>query len=457
MSEKWLRIGPTLQELVAERKDERKPDRGKIALIIPTFQDNSLLIAQIEALKSQSFKGFDIIVIYGMNDRFIQKPDWASMLHIRQRSRQGSAGSYYTGQKIAIEEGYESIVLSDNDCMPESDSLIEDMVLMMDGGAQVVMPNQILGTQRKGHILNMPHYYGCMSREALIKSGLTYLPLFYGGDDIDLIERIRHHGFTIDHVDSSASHPRIKPAILVNPWKRFYCTRGEIKSLLMRSKHLNAFLLIYIFTMMGLCYHAFGRRTTGNAFLKGVWEGTGPGFFIDSTMESDEWKATPELAKPPEDLDFTIDGRMKFDLIGGEQGPESWLLISDPRSLKFSLKRIANTMFRFVSARGIFGKRILFVEQNKAIDLPLLLMAKEAWMRFDGREYVLFRGRTRGQILFWMLTVAIASPVAVISSAALLFRGSMNRFLSGAESDGYGSEKNEKQKSEGTGIRVRYG
>ncbi len=436
---KWLSEGPSLTDLIANIKDERKPG-NKMALIIPTFENNDLLIRQLDKLKSQSFKGFDIIIVYGADDPFIKKPEWSSILHLRQKSRQGSSGGYYAGQRCAMDQGYETVVLSDNDCLPVSDDLMRELARAIDDGAQAVIANQTHGDPAFINQVGIPHYYGCFRRDVLIKTGLTYLPLFYGGEDIDLLERIRKQGIPIERVHARAFHPRIKPAAIIDPKKRFYCTRGEIESLLLRKEHLNSFLLIYIYSMMGLCYYALGRKDTGAAFIKGVWKGTGLKFFLDPGSKDDSWGNAVKSQTPHGTFDFVINKDERLDLLKGDHGPEFWLHLTDTSTFSYSLKRIANTAFRFISARKVLGKKIQFYEDCKAVDLPLMLMANEAWLQFDGKSYQLFRGRGILQIIFWIGAIAIISPITMVSSFALFLRGLVTTSLLGIKSDGYGTE-----------------
>ena len=102
MKTEWLKRGPSLGELVAEVKDNRRKKRSRLTLIIPTFRDNELLEKHITKLANQTFQDFDVIIVYGEEDRFIETPKWASILHIREKGRNGCAGAFYLGGNLCI-------------------------------------------------------------------------------------------------------------------------------------------------------------------------------------------------------------------------------------------------------------------------------------------------------------------------------------------------------------------
>ncbi len=120
----FLRRGPELGELVAETRDGRKGGRKRIAVAIPTRNWNEILSEHVKRLSKQAFRDFDVIIVYGEDDEFLDDVCGLPVVHIRRKADCGSAGGFYIGEKFAFDEGYDMVVLADNDALPDSDSLV---------------------------------------------------------------------------------------------------------------------------------------------------------------------------------------------------------------------------------------------------------------------------------------------------------------------------------------------
>ncbi len=221
MRDGWKKEGPALDELVLETKDGRKGKRA-LAIVITSFQARESLAEHLRRLSRQSRKDFDIIAVYGEKDEFLETPGWAGVLHVREKGRMGCAGANYIGQKIALQEGYESVILADDDCMPVSDDLVEKLA---GSPGDCAMPNAGYGGQEavSGFII---HHYGILRRGALEKAGLTYLPFGNGGEDLELIARIRKAGMKISHADAGGCHPAAAPMMLEGGGRLFHYQWG---------------------------------------------------------------------------------------------------------------------------------------------------------------------------------------------------------------------------------------
>ena len=186
--EKWLDKGPELSELVSERLD-RRSSRKDVAVVITTSGNPEVLEEHLGALGKQKFRDFDVLIVYGQRDSFAAGPRWAGILHLREKARGGSSGAFYIGQKAALEEGYRTIILADDDCIPVSDDLMGRLAQGVEEGHKILLPKLDKG-ERGIRMTRIPHYYGAFGREVFERAGLTYLPLFFGGDDVELFHRM---------------------------------------------------------------------------------------------------------------------------------------------------------------------------------------------------------------------------------------------------------------------------
>ncbi len=264
---KRLDAAPALDALVAERKDMRRAPRAKAALVITTYGNGPMLKKHVERLGLQKWKGFDIIIVYGEKDGFIEAPAWAGILHLREKGRNGCSGAYYIGERAALEEGYGIIILADDDCMPVSEDLVESLVKEVEGGTHIAIPR--LGSPQASWKPRVPHYYGAVSANALRKAGLTFLPLFFGGDDVEFMSRMMNAGFSPKHIEAYAWHPPAKPFLIDASWKRYYYSRGELEALILNRGFPEAFAFAAMGLLMAASLAAFGRTSQDAAWPVG--------------------------------------------------------------------------------------------------------------------------------------------------------------------------------------------
>ena len=82
---------PTIKEIVGEIKDARKK-RRRIAIIVSAKNDEKRLQHFLKRLSEQTYKDFDVIIIYGEEDRFLEEyGDKLTIMHIRIKKDPGFA------------------------------------------------------------------------------------------------------------------------------------------------------------------------------------------------------------------------------------------------------------------------------------------------------------------------------------------------------------------------------
>jgi len=414
MRAEWLRKGPSLGELVLERRDERKKKRGRLALIMPSLDNEKLLKRHINELKKQTFQGFDIIVIYGEDDNFIDA-DGLGILHVREKGKNGAAGSFYIGEKIALEDGYSMIAHADDDCLPKSENLLEKLVNSLENGEDIVIPMASYGDSeaKKGITIN---HYGAFKSTVLKKTGLVFLPMWYGVEDTELMIRMTQNGFRIGHIDLKAWHPNtVSPAFIGIFAREYHDRRGRIEQLFIRNKYSLAwsFILFHLLAMVGS--FSVGRTRLAKVMLSALWNGTGMEFFktdkFDEKGKDRKYQDSPAAS--------SID-KSRYDIVID----------------KDSTKKVPQDMFE------LFGKRILIAGNQEMYMtqsyLPIAVVSKSTHIVFEGRLYKMTDERGISDIILSLAFCAISAPFVLIASALFFIRGFIAKNYAGITSDGYG-------------------
>jgi hypothetical protein len=239
---------PSLESLVQEIKDVRR-QRNDTAIIIPTI-DSKKLVSALEALSNQDCKDFDIVTVYGNTDNFITAP-WANMINIRTKENLGSAGAFYTGEKLALKEEYQNIILADDDCIPLNKDLIGKIKNALKKH-DVVLPKEIHdGRIEKSELI---HHYGAMKAGVYRVVGHNYLPLFVGAVDTEFVYRLKKR-YMIKRIGSAVYHSENKPFFIckADSNQRYYSKNDIIKNFL-HDDILLAFRYIMVHILVGVIF-----------------------------------------------------------------------------------------------------------------------------------------------------------------------------------------------------------
>ena len=105
----------------------------KVCIIIPTFNSWQVTAETVKKLLyEQTYKDFDIIIVdAGSKDYEKLKEifkDEKRVIILHTEKDLGGAGSFWLGMKYAYEKGYDIFILSDNDAIPLSNNLIEELI-----------------------------------------------------------------------------------------------------------------------------------------------------------------------------------------------------------------------------------------------------------------------------------------------------------------------------------------
>jgi hypothetical protein len=189
---------------------------GRCAIVIPVHDEAGFLGRHLDALERQTSKDFDVILVHspGFSTAGLLggRPYGITALPLKHSL---GAGAFYAGQKYALEAGYRTVILADVDAIPVSPALVGRLSgLAASSSGSVFLP----GLKTPGRPVCRSasvHWYGAMSSSALLRAGLTYLPIRFGGEDSEFGYRLSASGLRFTYVtDVCMDHPINKPISL---------------------------------------------------------------------------------------------------------------------------------------------------------------------------------------------------------------------------------------------------
>lgn len=393
-------MAPPVSELVSEVQDGRLPGpRRRTAVLIPTHGNRPALASHLERLAQQEGGEFDVLIIYGGTGRFAVAPKGLSAMHVREKGRLGCAGAYYLAERIALDEGYSTIIEGDDDCLPESGTLIADLSASAEQGNDMTFPLVRFGEGGEPGQSALPHYYGCFRRECFAKAGLTFPPLHMGGEDIELMDRMQKAGFNARHIGDVVSHPKMKPVLATAPERAYYYYRGEVEAALLSGHHCRALAANIAYLSLALSQLAFGNKHQARMMMEAMWDASGLVFFNKGGMGVKAGKEGMPAAAT------AADGRWQAGPDGrGAQG-------------------IAGIAASWAAGAACAGRQVVFRDWKGAHSLPAALVARSAAIEHEGTPHVIFRDRGAAGIAAGLLLMALAAPLVFPASVLLILRG----------------------------------
>lgn len=417
--------GPSLEAVSGDRLDSRRSQPADTVLIIPTYRKKEVLRQHLSRLRGQIGKNFDIMIIYGEGEGFESGFPDLSILHVSERGKNGCAGSFYIGEKLALREGYRRIILSDDDCLPLSDSLIKDLTNAIDAGLDIAMPHIKLKEGSAKHWLIS--HYACMRSEVLRKAGLTFLPFYFGGEDVEMLNRMRHLGFRLGHVGAEVFHGEMPSPMIDGTEKRYYYIKGGLQASIL-SGNLREMLQFSLFHLVSsAAFFSLGNPGMASLYLKGIGDGMGMVFY--DSYRGEPKRDKQRCAQKPGAGDTVVkrDMSLNLDMLKNARGISAaafmagWLCTSSSYFLRF---------------REFFGRRVFFNGRSDPVHMPILLMASDAYILAGGETLIIFEGRNAIQIIGGIILMAALSPLAALISPIPILIGAIKG--RGIDTKGYG-------------------
>lgn len=215
-------------------------DYGKVAVIVVTYNRLNDLANCIDALRNQTYKNLDIIIVNnGSNDgtrEFLEKQSDIISIH---QDNTGGAGGFHTGMRYMMEQGYDWLVMMDDDGVPDVDE-VKNLVKGYEGvsaavGKEVILNALVVdkdnhertafiwarGSGRSSDVdalrrepfFNDIHPFNgtLVSRDIIQRIGLIKKEMFIWGDEKEYMARAVHNGIGLYTLTSAIHyHPKEK-------------------------------------------------------------------------------------------------------------------------------------------------------------------------------------------------------------------------------------------------------
>ena len=210
----------------------------KILVLIVTYNRMNDLIVCVDALRNQTYRNFDILVIN--NGSTDGTKDWLStqndIISVHQENL-GGAGGFYTGMKYMMNHHYGFLVMMDDDGIPDKDE-IKELVQSYDKikkkeGKDILLNALVVDKDDHQHtsfswargsgrskvveeLKKIPYFEDIhpfngtlVSREVIEKIGLIKKEMFIWGDEKEYMSRAKHNGVGLYTLTSALHyHPK---------------------------------------------------------------------------------------------------------------------------------------------------------------------------------------------------------------------------------------------------------
>ena len=219
----------------------------KICAVVVTYNRISLLRECIDALRNQTRKLDEIIVVNnnsndGTNEWLENQIDLTSI----HQQNTGGAGGFYTGIKTAYENQYDWVWCMDDDCLPRLDAL--ENILSSGYKTNALLNSVVVDKSNNSNLtfglfdfiekrlfvrieeikdrklINTANLFNgtLIHKDVIKKIGYPIKEFFIYGDDYEYFLRIKTNGIEIKTVVASiVEHPEQKH-IYIGKWKLFY-------------------------------------------------------------------------------------------------------------------------------------------------------------------------------------------------------------------------------------------
>ena len=212
-------------------------DRSTLTLIV-TYNRLSDLKICVEAVRKQTYRGFNILVVNngstdGTKEWLARQTD---IITINQENL-GGAGGFYTGMKYMYDNGYEWLIMMDDDGIPDKDE-IKNLIQSYDKvvsatGKEVILnalvadkdnrdytaflwargskrTNKILELQKERFFDDIHPFNGTLVKRSVIdKIGMIKKEMFIWGDEKEYMARAVHNGIGLYTIPAAIHyHPK---------------------------------------------------------------------------------------------------------------------------------------------------------------------------------------------------------------------------------------------------------
>ena len=412
MKEDWIYRGPSSDELASEISDGRK-GRNDILVIIPTANGGESLRKHLKSLEKQTFREFDIMIIYGKKNFISNKK--LNIINVHESEKIGSAGAFYLGGRIALEEGYKTVVFADDDCIPSEN-------LLMEINSAVGNGKKIIHTQyrEKGLPDSSPNHYGAVTREVLEKIGMVYLPFFFGGEDYEWGGRLARSGEEIFTVDAGVIHTAGVPVPIISESRLYGYIRGKIQAAIMNGCYAEGLLCISDNLIIALGLFLLGKKSLAKSIFSAITDAAKMRMFEVKKEDSE-----PKEEKA--DVDFINNIETRIHVSTGEYFGFLAGYVKEQLKVLMNLGKFLN-------------RRVLFDCDRFQTQVVMMLLTKTSYVRFMGKTYKVHQNMGIISNILGYLLINLFIPVSWILSAFFVLWTLISLKMKKIETWGYGLE-----------------
>lgn len=239
--------------------------KNNIQINIPTFNSYEITKNTIQGLYSQKNINFDILLIDNASEDYKKlTKDFLDINYVVLKENTGSSGAQRIGAELALKNGYDYIIFTDNDAILLSNDVLKRMFLKFDKDDRIgaVVPKNIERTySQKGdfYIAAKAFHYLFVKSEVLKKIPLHNFYLFLFADDVALTLKISSISKILSCGDIYYYHYIFSPALFQNFYNYFY-VRGLLfiifKERCILLKYRIKYLLVVLYKIFQMILHS---------------------------------------------------------------------------------------------------------------------------------------------------------------------------------------------------------
>lgn len=370
------------------------------AIIIPCYDEYSLLVNHIKFLNLQSIHAFYAIIVLsnkmdtGKAIEAVKATEFPILI-LKRSHDTGSAGGFFLGAKTAYANGAKTVIFADVDALPEDKDLVESLINESSSGHKIVMSTSKLTFEGKivafEHVLNQ---YTLVSRDLIEKVGFHYAPAYLGADDAEYQTRLFAHTKP-KYIPQGAKHPQMDFGS-----RDFGRSVSYAVNLALLGIPTKALYYIYFFGIVSPMFFVFGQSGCREAAISAIDCELFNKFGIAaySAFPKKEWIIASDVKDAANISPTEENGHYKY-----ESG------ISDKIINLISL------------TKTIAGHNVVFSRTNLLTLLAGVSLARQTWiLKEDGKKYLLSDNSSIPLYVGKIMLAAILIPAGLLAAAIFL-------------------------------------
>jgi len=219
----WKTSAPSIEDISYGATVIRRA--GKCAILLPVLDEREMLARHISELSMQSTAEFTLIVVSPeIKASELKDTGRFGIIHIAERGRNGLAAASYCGERYAVDSGFEVIIHADVGCSGLSPRLIEKLYSSaMENRKAIFFPSKA----NAGGNSAVLDWYGAAHRSLHLESGYTYIPFYFGCQELEMRIRMEQTGAALKTLDGVSVEHTFSPAEWKDSGRVLYSLRNQ--------------------------------------------------------------------------------------------------------------------------------------------------------------------------------------------------------------------------------------